>query len=120
LIRLDARLVVARRGLEHSFTPGWYAYAGSANGPGGLRARLARHFRQDKKQHWHVDPLTMAAARIAAFAVTGGVECELADRLSASGEFRHVGGHFGSSDCRSCPSHLLARVGAGQSTPPRL
>jgi len=113
LIRLDAPLSVVRRGNERSFAPGWYAYAGSANGPGGLRARLARHLRKDKRPHWHVDPLTMAAARIAAFALPSAVECELADRLAASGAFRHVGGGFGSSDCRRCPSHLLSLAGSG-------
>jgi len=34
------------------FLPGWYAYMGSACG---LRARVCRHLRQDKKLHWHID-----------------------------------------------------------------
>ena len=40
---------------------GWYVYAGSALGPGGLQARVGRHLRSAKKQHWHVDYLTAVA-----------------------------------------------------------
>jgi len=29
--------------------PGWYIYAGSERGPGDIRARLARHFRAEKR-----------------------------------------------------------------------
>ena len=38
--------------------PGSYAYVGSAHGPGGLRGRLARHGRTDRRRHWHIDYLT--------------------------------------------------------------
>ena len=37
--------------------PGFYAYAGSARGAGGLAARIARHLRYEKSLHWHVDYL---------------------------------------------------------------
>ena len=39
-------------------TAGRYLYCGSAKGPGGLRARLARHMRHGKSVHWHIDQLT--------------------------------------------------------------
>src|SRR3954466_12462716 len=39
---------------EATLRPGPLFYAGSARGPGGLRARLARHQRADKKPHWHI------------------------------------------------------------------
>ncbi|RMG54181.1 MAG: DUF123 domain-containing protein [Gammaproteobacteria bacterium] len=35
--------------------PGWLVYVGSACGPGGLRARLARHARRRKPRRWHID-----------------------------------------------------------------
>ncbi len=41
-------------------SPGVYVYVGSAGGPGGLRARVARHFRRYKRVHWHIDRLTTA------------------------------------------------------------
>ncbi len=51
----DVRLSNKRRA---SLVPGHYLYAGSAYGPGGLKARIARHMRRAKVQRWHVDQLT--------------------------------------------------------------
>lgn len=86
---------------------GWYVYAGSAYGPGGIAARVARHFRASKRRHWHIDRLT-EAAELWAFGVPGGRECALVSALLASGAFAVPLPGFGSSDCRRCPSHLLA------------
>ena len=36
---------------------GYYTYVGSALGPGGLAARLKRHFKPVKRLHWHIDYL---------------------------------------------------------------
>ena len=41
--------------------PGCYVYAGSARGPGGIRARVRRHLRPDKTPHWHIDQVTAYA-----------------------------------------------------------
>ena len=88
--------------------PGRYVYAGSAYGPGGLRARLARHFRSAKAIHWHVDRLVAAGRISAALAEPGGVECTLLARvLGRPGCGMPVPG-FGSSDCRRCTAHLAA------------
>ena len=38
-----------------ALSPGWLVYVGSACGPGGLRARLARHARRRKPRRWHID-----------------------------------------------------------------
>ncbi|MHA1538310.1 MAG: GIY-YIG nuclease family protein [Alphaproteobacteria bacterium] len=87
--------------------PGIHAYCGSARGPGGLRARIARHLRPDKSLHWHIDRLT-AGGRVNAIAYTyDGSECALLARLLAgAGASIPIPG-FGSSDCRRCPSHLV-------------
>ena len=89
--------------------PGAYAYCGSARGPGGLRARIARHLRPGKPLHWHIDRLT-EAGRVTALAYTKHIsECALFERLLAgTGASVPLPG-FGSSDCRRCPSHL-ARI----------
>lgn len=86
---------------------GDYVYAGSAKGPGGLMARVNRHFRQDKTMRWHVDRLTLKAGTMAALLVAGGYECDLVQRLLTSGRFETAIPGFGSSDCRTCDSHLL-------------
>ncbi len=87
--------------------PGWYIYLGSARGSGGLRARLQRHFLKTKKMHWHIDRLTVAAAKSEAVAVCGGDECDLVAKLLDRSEFELAVPGFGSTDCRRCPSHLL-------------
>lgn len=87
--------------------PGWYIYLGSARGSGGLRARLQRHFLKAKKMHWHIDRLTVAAAKSEAVAVYGGNECDLLATLLGRPEFELAVPGFGSTDCRRCPSHLL-------------
>lgn len=94
--------------------PGAYLYLGSARGPGGLRARLARHARRGKRLHWHVDRITAHGALVSILAAPGGSECDLADRARAlPGASVPVPG-FGSSDCRHCPAHLIAVPGDGR------
>jgi Uri superfamily endonuclease len=101
------RLDIAR--LPPAVLPaGRYAYCGSAYGPGGLRARVARHLRPCKAVRWHVDRLTEAGRVASVHAVENGRECELLARLlDAPGASVPVAG-FGSSDCRRCPAHLVA------------
>jgi Uri superfamily endonuclease len=84
---------------------GRYLYCGSAYGPGGLRARLTRHFRRDKSIRWHVDQLTTRGQVVGAWAVPDGDECELVRRLSF---LRAPIAGFGATDCRCCKSHLLS------------
>lgn len=97
VIRLDAPLP--------PLAPGRYLYCGSAKGAGGLRARLGRHMRKDKKIRWHVDRLTEAGVVEGAFVFEDGDECALVAKLS---HLPVPWPGFGSSDCRSCQSHLLA------------
>ena len=86
---------------------GWYLYAGSAHGNGGIRARLKRHFKSTKKLHWHIDRLTVNADQIAALASIDRSECQLVDELLKSNRFSIALAGFGSTDCRICESHLL-------------
>ena len=92
--------------------PGDYLYAGSARGPGGLRARIARHLRPDKKLHWHIDRLA-ARATVAALAFPGAAECGLVAMLAERPGFSAPVPGFGSSDCRTCASHLWQWAGGG-------
>jgi histidyl-tRNA synthetase len=87
-----------------TLAPGRYLYCGSAYGPGGLRARLARHMRRGKSLRWHVDRLTEAGRVAGAWVVPDGDECALAASLAHLPA--PVAG-FGSSDCRRCRSHLF-------------
>jgi Uri superfamily endonuclease len=121
LLKLDKqeRITVGKLG-TFNFPAGYYLYVGSALGPGGLRARLARYRRgsegpsglnsgqTSRKLHWHIDYLLQRAQLIEVWSVASEerLECkwgEVARRLS--GAQVPVWG-FGSSDCR-CPAHLI-------------
>lgn len=91
----------------YQFEPGRYVYAGSAYGPGGMRARVGRHFRRGKAIRWHIDHLVRWAEMLHAVLIEGGVECDIVRILVATGEFRIPLRGFGSTDCRRCCSHLL-------------
>ncbi|MEM8687433.1 MAG: GIY-YIG nuclease family protein [Pseudomonadota bacterium] len=90
-----------------TIAPALYVYLGSARGPGGIGARLKRHFRKDKALHWHIDHLTAQADRVEALAVSDGNECELQAALLECPELELGPQGFGSTDCRRCQSHLL-------------
>jgi Uri superfamily endonuclease len=90
------------------FLAGWYAYVGSARGPGGLAARLARHLRPLKAMHWHIDYLRVQAQPVEIWYATGKQRRECAWALALLG-LRGASApvsRFGASDCR-CPAHLI-------------
>ncbi|MFN2224837.1 MAG: DUF123 domain-containing protein [Anaerolineae bacterium] len=107
-------LAVGRLG-RHRFPAGWYLYVGSAHGPGGLQARLARHRRRlgpDKRAHWHVDYLREWGTWGGAWIRPSGerLECSWARALTRLPGAGIVVPGFGASDC-CCAGHLV-RVAA--------
>jgi Uri superfamily endonuclease len=90
------------------FQSGWYAYTGSALGPGGLDARLARHARKEKRIHWHVDYLLEHGLLVCSWQAICPIrlECGWAAALSRSQNAQVYVCRFGASDCR-CPGHLI-------------
>lgn len=103
LILLEAPLLAKAGARAMELAPGRYIYCGSARGPGGIAARLARHMRKEKRRHWHVDQLTRAGVSQGAWVFPGGCECEVYARLAAlPAPFPG----FGASDCPRCESHL--------------
>ena len=107
-IELDDPLAVTLLGRAAIELPaGRYLYCGSAKGPGGLKARLSRHFRRGKSVRWHIDQLTERGRVVGSWIFIGGDECELVRRLS---QLPIPIPGFGSSDCAKCGSHLLQWV----------
>ena len=90
-----------------AITAGLYGYAGSAYGPGGLKARLARHVKRDKSVRWHIDQLSIKASDHFALGWCGGKECAIIRALETRQGVNHPIPGFGSSDCKCCTSHLL-------------
>ena len=91
---------------DRELASGWYAYTGSAFGPGGF-SRVERHRDvaggANEARHWHVDYLLgHEATRIGGVVKSSGedVECEVSGAIDAEG----IEG-VGCSDC-DCGSHL--------------
>lgn len=103
----DTLLSVGQLGVFR-FDAGFYCYCGSAMGPGGLEARLARHLRRRKKAHWHVDYLLQHAAVVQIWKArsTRSLECLFAQALAGMSGARVSVPGFGSSDC-TCRTHLV-------------
>ena len=86
------------------FQPGCYCYMGSALN--GLKGRLARHLRHEKKMWWHIDYLLKRADVVEVVWALSSVrlECRIAGALRSQGVESIPS--FGASDCR-CISHLF-------------
>lgn len=86
------------------FEKGFYLYTGSAMN--GLKSRLERHLRKEKKFHWHIDYLLSKGHIEEIFyseAKNKNMECINAEKLENMGGTPVKG--FGCSDC-NCKSHL--------------
>jgi Uri superfamily endonuclease len=103
----DKRLAIGRLG-ELQLQPGFYLYAGSAHGPGGLRSRIAHHLTPSPRPHWHIDYLRRFTDPLEAWITQDPRRREhdwarlLDEDRQASVPLRG----FGASDC-SCPTHLF-------------
>jgi Uri superfamily endonuclease len=105
-----ARLNIGRLG-SFDFPAGFYFYAGSAHGPGGLRARLSHHLRPPARPHWHIDWLRAAAVMLGGWYAVGPgpLECAWSQRLASLPGCVVAAPGFGAADCRrGCSTHLLA------------
>ena len=89
------------------FAAGYYAYTGSARGPGGCK-RVDRHIRVmqgiKSTRRWHIDYLLPVADFQEVFITrtTRDLECRIASMIAE--RLKSVKG-FGCTDCR-CLSHL--------------
>jgi Uri superfamily endonuclease len=91
---------------ETEFKRGTYLYVGRAKG--GLRKRLERHLRKDKKLFWHVDYFLQAAKVKDIWARLSSLnECRMVRQIRKSLKGSVIPlKKFGASDCR-CQGHLL-------------
>lgn len=109
ILKLDKKTVIRVGKLgTFSFRKGYYAYVGSALGPGGFK-RVTRHFDvasgKNSTRKWHIDYLLPHSEVICAILIPtdGSIECNVARAL---GRFCTGIQDFGCSDC-SCQSHLF-------------
>jgi Uri superfamily endonuclease len=85
------------------FSPGWYAYVGSAMN--NIEKRVKRHLSDKKRYHWHIDYFLEHAQIKKVFYKNNNIpeECDIANMFFEN--IQSIPG-FGSSDCR-CVSHLF-------------
>ncbi len=109
VLRLDrkTKITIGRLG-TFNFPRGYYLYTGSAKGPGGLEARLARHLSQQKQMRWHIDYLLREARVVEIWRISSRkkLECLWAQTLLRMTGAKTPASGFGSSDC-TCPTHLI-------------
>ena len=104
----DVEISAGRFGGLHLLA-GVYIYCGSARGPGGLRARIFRHLRLEKKKYWHYDYIRPYLALLRVWWVDARTsECDLCRWIGEAAHASFPLAGFGSSDCvRGCRSHLM-------------
>jgi len=97
VIRLEEGRRIRTKGKTFELKPGYYVYVGSAMNS--LKKRVARHFRREKKLHWHIDYLLKEAELLRAYLIPSEVKLEedLSREVSKFGE--PVPG-FGAGDVR--------------------
>ena len=86
---------------------GHYLYIGSAFGPGGIKARVSRHYKTFKTRHWHLDYLREYLEPVEVWFTHDKQrrEHDWASLLASQPKLEPVS-NFGCSDCR-CNSHLF-------------
>lgn len=86
------------------FQKGYYAYVGSAFGPGGLKSRIKHHITPKTSYHWHIDYLNAAVKEVWVSDHGARFEHEWGKMLGKNASEKILG--FGCSDC-TCDSHLF-------------
>lgn len=104
LINLEpkADICVGSLGTIH-FPKGHYLYIGSAMN--GIKGRVERHLRDEKKLHWHIDYFLKKAKIVRVYMLESPtkIECSIVKKMD--GKFKVVK-QFGSSDS-NCSGHLF-------------
>jgi|LSQX01.2.fsa_nt_gb Uri superfamily endonuclease len=105
MLSMSARLQIGALG-ELDFTPGTYAYVGTAQR--GRSARIRRHLAVDKPRRWHMDYLRpyVTVEGITLYDGHREDECRLVKQIMAATGAKRDHPGFGASDCR-CGGHLL-------------
>ncbi len=97
------RIEIGKLG-KFNFKKGYYAYVGSAFGPGGVKSRIKHHIEPKKRYHWHIDYLNPAVKAVWVSNYGERLEHKWAGLLGEISSDKIPG--FGCSDC-SCESHLF-------------
>ena len=106
-VQMPSTVEIGKKGAIR-LRPGFYLYVGSAFGPGGLRARVGRHARDEKPLRWHIDYLRQKAHLAAVYFSTDEdhLEDDWAESIQAWPGVQVPMPGFGASDSKVL-SHLF-------------
>ncbi|ASJ04946.1 GIY-YIG nuclease family protein [Thermococcus barossii] len=97
VIYLPKESEITTKGRRFRLRGGYYVYVGSAMNS--LEKRIARHFRRDKKLHWHIDFLLKEGELLRAYMIPS--EERLEERLSVEvSKYGEPVKGFGAGDVR--------------------
>jgi Uri superfamily endonuclease len=104
--KTEQKVQVGKQGVI-DLKPGFYAYIGSAFGPGGLKSRIGRHLKKNKKLKWHIDYVREYLDVVDMYYSESKekLECKWAAIFAEDAAIPPLKG-FGSSDCK-CFSHFF-------------
>ncbi|WP_297067674.1 DUF123 domain-containing protein [Thermococcus sp.] len=95
VIRLEANSEIRTKSRLFQLQEGYYVYVGSAMNS--LEKRVGRHFRREKKLHWHIDYLLRKARLLRAYLIPNDEKLEEKLSLNVSKYGEPVKG-FGAGD----------------------
>ncbi len=103
-LKKDINIYIGNKG-RNTFPKGYYIYTGSAKN--GLRSRIKRHLRKEKKLFWHIDYFLRYGKIVDIFLYQNEkTECRINQRVLSQKNAKIIMPKFGSSDCR-CKTHLI-------------
>jgi Uri superfamily endonuclease len=109
-LRVPVQAVIGRLG-TFSFPTGDYLYLGSAQGNGGVRARMIHHLASLAAPRWHLDWLRPYSSATGCWWASPGestLQCLWSQAIAALPGATIPAKGFGASDCQSsCPAHLV-------------
>ncbi|AFL95821.1 hypothetical protein CL1_1624 [Thermococcus cleftensis] len=97
VIRLDGDKEIRTKGRTFRLRAGHYVYVGSAMNS--LEKRVARHFKREKRLHWHIDFLLKEAELLRAYLIPSDERLEERLSLEVARRGEPVPG-FGAGDVR--------------------
>ncbi|WP_457752851.1 GIY-YIG nuclease family protein [Thermococcus sp.] len=97
VIKVERDMIVQTKRKEFSLKAGYYVYVGSAMNS--IEKRVERHFKKDKKLHWHIDFLLKESELLRAYLIPSDAKIEEELSMEVSKFGKPIEG-FGASDLK--------------------
>ncbi len=97
VIKVERDVIVRTKRKEFPLKAGYYVYVGSAMNS--IEKRVERHFKKDKKLHWHIDFLLKESELLRAYLIPSDAKIEKELSMEVSKFGKPIEG-FGASDLK--------------------